>query len=238
MYAGGAGYFGIVLKSPAFSAQGGISYFALTNTHWLIVGLDTAYFSHSFIYQKGTLAGLDFEEHARAQVEWLAGLLCDPAHAGKNIILMTHHDGFDVNFDNCSVQYKEPLWAEVIALMLAQRPAANQQRRFWWYWGHVHAGLVYGPTVARARLDGGEAAITVDARCIGHGGIPYKPFSTNYQNVAFPNGAHVVWAETDEAKDPKVPGRALNGFALLTFEGDRMTEELFDESGKKRWPLP
>jgi hypothetical protein len=238
MYAGGAGYFGIVLKAPAFSAQGGISYFALTNTHWLIIGLDTAYFSHSFTYQKGTLAGLDFEEHARAQVDWLAGLLHDPVHAAKNVILMTHHDGFDVNFDSRTLEYKQPLWDEVLALMGQRTLPANQPRRFWWYWGHVHAGLVYAPVAAQARLSGVPVAITVNARCIGHGGIPYKPFPANYQNVAFANGVRVVWAETQPASDPEVVGRALNGWALLTFEGDRMTEELFDESGSKRWPLP
>ena len=38
MYDGARAYFDVALAAPAFAAQGGTSYFALRNTHWLIVG--------------------------------------------------------------------------------------------------------------------------------------------------------------------------------------------------------
>jgi hypothetical protein len=39
MYSGGRGYFTVNLQSPKFALQQGLSYFALKNAQWLIVGL-------------------------------------------------------------------------------------------------------------------------------------------------------------------------------------------------------
>src|SRR5262249_46491433 len=72
MYPGGSGYFDVALKHAKFAAQGGVSYFAMKNDFWTIIGLDTAYHAHSFLYQKGQLdaAQLEFlHRHGRDALE-------------------------------------------------------------------------------------------------------------------------------------------------------------------------
>ncbi len=67
MYAGGQGYFGLVLGDPQFRAQKGRSYFAMENKNWLIIGLDTAYSSPDKLFQLGLL-------DEQYQVPWLKQL--------------------------------------------------------------------------------------------------------------------------------------------------------------------
>ena len=55
MYDGGRAYFDVALAAPAFAAQGGTSYFALRNTHWLIIGLDTGYYATGELYLEGAI---------------------------------------------------------------------------------------------------------------------------------------------------------------------------------------
>src|SRR5207245_6113755 len=79
MYAGGEGYFRALLADNRFAAQGGLSYFALENNQWLIIGLDTAYFARwsSRLYEKGALAE-PRDADGTVQRDWLHGLLRDP----------------------------------------------------------------------------------------------------------------------------------------------------------------
>jgi hypothetical protein len=69
MYCGGVGYFRDLLGIPMFVAQQGLSYFALTNEHWLTIGLDTAYFAYyqSLLYEEGSLT----ESDTNKQPDWL-----------------------------------------------------------------------------------------------------------------------------------------------------------------------
>ncbi len=55
MYSGGKGYFTIALASSKFCLQRRLSYFALENARWIIFGLDSAYPSHAWVYDKGEL---------------------------------------------------------------------------------------------------------------------------------------------------------------------------------------
>ena len=131
MFAGGTGYFETLLdRAPGFATQGGRSFFALENDHWVIVGLDTAY-------------------HASWREMGMTGVLCDEqveflrarAAAKKNLVVLTHHLGL-ASSDGAPV---EPLWSQVTASL-------DPERVNLWYWGHNHAGYVHrrvGPVEAR-----------------------------------------------------------------------------------------
>jgi hypothetical protein len=207
MYSGGAGYFSVVLTDPQFSGQQGLSYFALENSNWLILGLDSAYFADNFLYQHGVLTD-------EIQVGFVSDRAAAARIAGKRIIVMTHHQGFSLEAATGNVT-QEALWQQMIDAVGGGGPD-------FWYWGHVHAGIAYLP---------GPGAAKVRARCLGHGGIPYAPFDPKYSQPT----ASVAWAETANANDPDEPRRALNGFGVLRIDGDKITEELRDENGQVRW---
>jgi hypothetical protein len=75
MYSGGDGYFVDVLTNVQFHAQRGLSYFALLNDSWLIVGLDSAYYSQDYLYQKGNLDSL--------QLGWVRAIAQSARNSGK-----------------------------------------------------------------------------------------------------------------------------------------------------------
>jgi hypothetical protein len=211
MYSGGEGYFVDVLMDPQFRAQQGLSYFALTNDNWIILGLDTAYNAESFTYQKGNLDQL--------QLGWLRDTAAAARAAGKRIVVLTHHHGIDLNADPASksIAFQSPIWDQVTQ--------AIDEGPDYWYWGHVHAGIAYKPVAA----GGGRSVRT---RCVGHGGVPYAPYkaASSYGN----GGIGVEWVEDQLAGDPDEERRALNGFMLLTFDGPTLREEFRDETGDIR----
>ena len=55
MYSAARGYFHNALGSPLFAAQKNTSYFALEFQDWVILGLDSAYYSHSIAVMEGRL---------------------------------------------------------------------------------------------------------------------------------------------------------------------------------------
>ena len=221
MYCGGKGFFNILLKNEKFKAQQGLSYFALTNDVWLIVGLDTAYFAYyqSLLYENGALFESDAQKQkdGMVQAQWLSALLKEHGH--KRVILLTHHDGFDVHPITGKLSQK-PLYQQVTKQM------ANV-RDWWWYWGHVHGVIAYERIFFKD-----NSAVT--ARCIGHGAIPYLPFPPDLKNLG-DGTVRVQWVETDLARNGGDSRRAPNGYLLLTLKGAELREELFDERGRQRW---
>jgi cholesterol oxidase len=118
MYDGGFGYFAELERN--FPLQRGTSYFAMQNDHWLIVGLDSAYYSEKAdLYMEGNLD--------QVQLDWLAAL---PKH--RKVIVLTHHQGYDI-----SGAEKTPLYGQVRAA-LGRDPD-------YWFWGHLHNAIVYEP---------------------------------------------------------------------------------------------
>jgi calcineurin-like phosphoesterase family protein len=211
MYSGGAGYFVDALGGPQFSAQQGLSYFALTNDYWTIIGLDSAYYSHQFLYQTGNIDG--------AERDWARETARAARSVGKGVILLTHHHGIDFDPDSNKSVLQQPFWDDVV-LLFDGGPD-------YWYWGHVHAGIAFAPLDTRTGM-------AVRARCVGHGGIPYKPFPKNADGDAT---AKVLWAEDCNAGDNGEPRRALNGFVLLTLDSKNLREEFFGEDGSVRKSL-
>lgn len=122
MYDGARAYFDVALAAPAFAAQGGTSYFALRNSHWLIIGLDTGYYATGELYLEGAIDAI--------QGGFLGRL---GATAGdRRIMVLTHHEGADL-----PGQTTTTLWQQVTSC-LGRAPDA-------WYWGHAHNGVVYAP---------------------------------------------------------------------------------------------
>ncbi len=122
MYDGAKAYFAEALAAPAFAAQGGTSFFALRNSHWLVIGLDTGYFATGDLYLDGAIDPV--------QGAFLARLA---ATAGeRRIVVLSHHEGADLKG-----QTPTALWHQVTTC-LGRVPDA-------WYWGHAHNGVVYAP---------------------------------------------------------------------------------------------
>jgi hypothetical protein len=195
MYSGAKPYFVEALGSPLFLAQKPYSFFALENTNWVIVGLDSAYYSDELtLYMNGSLG-------ASAQVEFLK----EQAQKGKKVILLTHHNALVEDGSKPT-----GLWNEVMSCFPAGSGPA------YWYWGHVHAGVVYQPKSG------------VHCRCIGHGALPWGYAS----ELANPN---VAWFEQRNAGDADDNLRVFNGFTFLQLSGSGLKETFYDENGGVAW---
>ena len=192
-YTGSAGY---GLEATVFSAQKGLSYFALHFDPWVIVGMDTAYYSdpEKFFLEGNLVGGGD------AQITWAQKHFKE--RAGKNVILMTHHNG--LVFDSSDLEL--PLWEQVCDVF-GDIPD-------YWYWGHVHDGIVYG--------DNSKAPAGKKLRCAGHGAIPY---AKAWGLEGLREGTVDYYAHTSTGDGLKV----RNGFAVITLCSDGSMREVFYE---------
>lgn len=201
MYDGAFSYFEALKQS--FTLQKQCSYFSLENDDWLVVGLDSAYYSDKWkLYMDG--------EIGTQQQTWLRGL-----PAKKGIILLSHHNGYDLKGEE---QLK--LYNEVMEQLLDQ----NKQLRYeqvLWYWGHLHNAATYKPMNFHNK--------PIYTRCVGHAAIPYGNASE------LKNATNVCWYESELANDPDIPVRVLNGFVELTLSDNTLKEALIDENGSTKW---
>jgi hypothetical protein len=145
MYSGAKPYFDAIVAKP-FGGQNGCSYFALENKNWVIVGLDSTYYSRELgLYMDGSIGAASGPQTAFLKAQALKG---------KKIIVLTHHNGLAE--DGMSLTN---LWSEVMSAF------PNGAGPTLWYWGHAHAGVAYKPF--------GPA--NVSSRCCGHGALPWGP---------------------------------------------------------------
>ncbi|NWB87879.1 metallophosphoesterase family protein [Pseudomonas gingeri] len=190
MYSGAHGYFAEL--NSRFPMQQGTSYFALYNDDWLIVGLDSAYASAPLgLYMDGTLN--------QQQIDWMKSL-----PKGKKLLVLSHHQGFDISGANKTTLYQP------VCDALGRVPD-------YWYWGHLHNGIVYAE-------QGG-----LRARCAGHGAIPYGVTSELDGNE------RVLFSEVQNAMDDEYPERVLNGYVKVRLSGENIIEEFIGEDGSVRW---
>ena len=206
MYSGGGPYFNEAVGGPVFNKlQSPYSFFALENSNWIIVGLDSAYFSSALkLYMEGTL-GKD-----TAQVEFLRQI----AKRGKSVIVLTHHNPIPIQgFDSAKASQ---LYTDVLNAFVGS-PSPS-----YWYYGHEHIAAAYTPLK--------ESGIR--CRCLGHGGLPWG-FASALQ-AAKDNGA-VDWFEHCNAGDADDKLRVYNGFVSLTLDGPKLTETFYDETGRIAW---
>ncbi|WP_109314130.1 metallophosphoesterase family protein [Pseudovibrio ascidiaceicola] len=202
MYDGANGYFNIALSAAntPFNEQQKASFFALKFGDWMMLGLDSAYYSSaSTLFMDGTLGG----SKSSVQKDWLQQVV--GGRKGKDVILLTHHNA--ISFDGLK---QEPLWNEVLT-DLGGTPD-------YWYWGHVHLGVVYGDQLPAAKGPDGRFA---KVRCSGNAAIPNgapsgldgKPNIDYYSHTSLKN------------KEPRV----RNGFAVITLSLDGQIKERFYE---------
>jgi hypothetical protein len=143
---------------------------------------------------------------AGTQVQFLQQLVAK----NKKVIVLTHHEGLAEDGSQTT-----PLWDQVMSGFPAgQGPA-------YWYWGHVHAGVVYKNQDPEGR--------NVACRCSGQAALPWG-LATELGGA--PN---VVWYETRSANDPDIPQRVFNGFTVLRLDGANNHETFYDENGGVAW---
>lgn len=147
MYSGAHGYYH-ALEDPRFAAQKNASYFALKYGEWNLVGLDSSYFSSSFLVMVG-----DIGDAAGVQQQWLKGLGLDPSKT----IVFSHHNAIETDGSGLTSDKGAELWSQVTGA-LGGDPVA-------WYWGHVHNGIVYKTPTCNGS--------STRCRCLGHAAIPF-----------------------------------------------------------------
>ncbi len=143
VYSGGADYFSTMLAAPVLSAQQGAAWFVLENTHWQILGLDSAFDPPDLQGARGRLAGEQATIATQIRRE-------NPEKAG---ILLTHHQpfntpggAFDLHSHEMVAQLRPMIYAGLVKA---------------WFWGHEHDCAVYKPWTR------------VEYCCLtGHGGVP------------------------------------------------------------------
>jgi hypothetical protein len=147
MYSGGGPYFDEAVGGPVFNKlQSPYSFFALENSNWIIVGLDSAYDSDVLkLYMDGSLG-------TNSQISFLQAL----AKKRKKMVLLTHHNGIPESGVPGTAPLK--LFTELTAAFAGQTPPA------YWYWGHAHAGVAYKPLAAQNGML---------CRCLGHAALPW-----------------------------------------------------------------
>lgn len=209
MYSGGGPYFNQVVGGPVFNKlQSPWSFFALENPDWMIIGLDSAYYSSGLeLYLNGTLG-----DAANAQTSFLRRMAQRAANDNRKVILLTHHNPIELQGPANTNQ----LYTDVMnALSGLPTPA-------YWYFGHEHVGAAYaGPPTANMFY-----------RFLGHGALPWGQSSL----LATAKANNLVdWYEDRPANDPNDSLRVYNGFVLLELNGPSLKETFYDENGNIAW---
>jgi len=100
MYVGGKGLFDVALSDPVFAKQNRSSFFAMTNDHWIVFGLDSAFNSDKKdLFMTGKIN--------KQQKDFMTGVVHHPANRGKKIIIMSHHDPITVPGDSFNPLYDQ-----------------------------------------------------------------------------------------------------------------------------------
>ena len=220
MYPGGLGLFEDALSNPIFAHQNGSSYGMLENDDWLIYYLDSAYDSPDFLYMFGALTAdqITFVQKTR--------------NPDKRKILMTHHTPFDFTGQTELVKDGKSLLRDVGSAFGALPD--------YWYFGHIHDGIVYAPKTVPASANGPAISGTCHMRCTGHGSMPYgapwgltKPGSRPPFHPSEYIDGITFFAGTPKTDDPA--GLVKNGFMTFVLKGDQISEAFFDEDGRQTW---
>ncbi len=126
MYSGGYGYYDTLLKEARFKNQSnksgqGTSMFCMANSHWRILGLDTAWDDHGL---------------KAPQPVWVKEQVSKAKQAGQKVMLLSHHQPFSAYENNDGAKDL----VQALAPVLNQDPPLIDA----WFWGHEHRCVVYG----------------------------------------------------------------------------------------------
>jgi hypothetical protein len=191
MYSGGKGYF----QALSSFFQQPASCFALQNSQWILVCLDTAY--------------QDFNLDEK-QVAWVNSIV--NAAGTRRLLLFSHHQPFSQLDDQGP------------NLQIALADLLNTQRIHAWFWGHEHRLVLYDPHPTwgfkgRCIGHGGFPAFREDLPD-AHGNVyqwlilPAQPQAPKAQLLDGPN----FWI-------PQEPeGFSPHGYVVLDFDGDTVWE--------------
>jgi Calcineurin-like phosphoesterase len=209
MFSGGKGYFETALDPKGvFGGQQQTSYFAIESDNWAIVGLDTAYFDDSAGFMDGALTD-------PWQIEFLRAFK-DKQH----LIVLTHHNALTTSGSAIALNEKSgSLWANVVSALDGRCPD-------FWFWGHVHNGIVYKAVPWDARQ--GPQPVT-KCRCLGHGGLPFG--RAYYLDDQPGNVEYFSSAPMGSPLDPYQSLRVRNGWAMLTIGPSSLEEEFWEICG-------
>jgi len=191
MYSGGQGYFQALadfFHQPA-------SCFAMQNSKWLLVCLDTSY--------------EDFKLDEK-QVAWVKSLV--NAAGTRKLILLSHHQPFS------QLDEQGPNLQKALADLL------NSQRIHAWFWGHEHRLVLYDPHriwgfKGRCIGNGGFPGFRDDLPD-AHGNVyqwpilPELPYAPKARLLDGPN----FWIPQD------AEGFSPHGYVVLDFDGDTVSE--------------
>jgi predicted phosphodiesterase len=214
MYARGKAYFKHLLPSlglhgpPGGESQGQkASFFCLRNDHWVIVGLDTGYYSVGIpIIEK--ILKPSCRQHDKT-LRWLRDKVRLQDDRQRGVILLSHHQyysQFESYFERSAKQLSQ----------LLDRPVL-------WFWGHEHRLALYGKHGTRSGV------LEAFGRCLGHGGLPIEDIREEPKGDA----KHQVGLVLYDRRKKKVIGSddtpvGYNGYADLLFEGPRLRVEYRD----------
>lgn len=191
MYSGGKGYFEALatfFRQPA-------SCFALQNSKWILICMDTAY--------------KDYDLDPK-QVAWIKATVA--AAGARKLILFSHHQPFS------------QLDSQGPNLQVALADLLNTQRVHAWFWGHEHRLVLYEPHPkwgfkGRCIGHGGFPGFRDDLPD-AHGNIyqwltlPAQPQAPKARLLDGPN----FWV----TQDPE--GFSPHGYVVLDFDGDTVWE--------------
>ena len=115
MYSGGYAYYGVALDEARFKPwHRGSSFFSLVNTHWKILGLDSAWEDHALV---------------EPQPDWIRDELKGAGR--RKTMLLSHHQLFS------AYEKVDDELPAAAAPILAQHPVTS------WFWGHEHRCVLY-----------------------------------------------------------------------------------------------
>jgi hypothetical protein len=212
MYSGGHGYFQTLLNDGRFRDQQGSSNFVLQNNYWQLVGLDSAYQSP------------DDPSLSQGQQNWLRQVVSGGTGAARQTVLLSHHQAFTA-FGDTTVSGK--LAADVTSALGDKAPVAA------WLWGHEHRCTVYETDVTAPDYD----RVARYTATVGHGGVPQllrldgRPITTVNETLLTPERGG--W-QFDARYTVDEDTWALGGYAVLSFDHQRLEATFFDETGALR----
>ncbi len=212
MYARGKAYFKYLLPTLGIRDNGKFngqkaSYFCLKNEHWIVIGLDTGYYSIGI-----PIIEIIFKPSSKLhskQVDWLKNDLGLHDDNQRGIILLSHHQYYS-QFES---GYNRP--AKQLS-QLIDRPVL-------WFWGHEHRFSIYGKHSTK------NGKLKAYGRCIGHGGLPIEDISEEPKSSSKNKVGLVLYDKREKAKigDSNTPV-GYNGYANLIINRKNLTIEYKD----------
>ncbi len=221
MYGRGKAYFQHLLPTLGVGGAGQrASFFCLRNDYWLLLGLDTGYYSVGLpVLERIFTPSCKLHDKL---VKWLREDVKLQDDRTRGVILFSHH------------QYHSQF--EAILDTAARQLSQFVHRPVLWLWGHEHRLAIYRKhATQRGKLE-------AYGRCIGHGGLPIEDIDQKPKADAKHQVGLVLYDRRTRAEiGPRRTKVGWNGFALLEFQGRSLTVEHRDARNRllvrERWEV-